>query len=97
MKPKPVKKHPKRSPYWADGSRFPEIPTPQPTKGCNFVLGAKPDAETKRFRAEIERRTAILKRERAKYPPTLIRKGKRLVRNPKFTSSLSRLSRFAPR
>jgi hypothetical protein len=57
-KRKPVKKVAKRNLYWeTQPFRFPLIPTPQPTKGCNV---AKPDAETKRFRTEIARRTQVL-------------------------------------
>lgn len=40
------------------------------------------------IRAEVQRRMEILATERAKFPPTLIRKGKRWVSNPKFTEKM---------
>lgn len=40
------------------------------------------------IRAEIKRRTEILTREREKFPPTNLLKGKRLVPNPAFTSEM---------
>lgn len=73
------------------------------TSGCNTEqhrICEHADETTLKLRAEIERRTAILKRERAKYPPTLIEKGKgkrkRLVSNPDFTPAMSeKLHKFA--
>lgn len=48
-----------------------------------------PPGYLKAFRAEIQRRTEILMIERAKFPPTLLKKGKKWVSNPKFTSEMS--------
>lgn len=88
---KPKKKHPKG--VWADGMRFPVIQDAGRKTSCNVELGAKPDATTKKFRAEIARREKRLQRERAKFPPTGIYVGKgkkrRYTSNPKFTTAMS--------
>lgn len=40
------------------------------------------------IRAECVRRDEIIRVERAAFPPTLTKKGKRLVRNPRFTAAM---------
>jgi hypothetical protein len=40
------------------------------------------------IRAEADRRMEILREERSKFPATNVRKGKKLVPNPKFTSAM---------
>lgn len=56
------------------------------SKGVEFVPdSAEFQAE---LRAEVERRMQALATERAKFPPSLIKKGKRWVANPKFTNKM---------
>lgn len=61
-------------------------PKKKHTKRVEFV----PDSPEFRqaLREEIQRRMDILIAEREKFPPTLIKKGKRLVSNPKFTNKM---------
>ena len=62
------------------------MPKPKPRKKQKPVLDS-PELRAA-VNAEVRKRMARLTVERAKFPPTFLKKGKKLVNNPKFTDAM---------
>ena len=62
------------------------MPRPKPRKKQKPVLDS-PELRAA-VNAEVRKRMARLTAERAKFPPTFLKKGKKLVNNPKFTDAM---------